>query len=381
MTILTLKQLSYTYPGASQPALSNINFIIPEGQYVAVLGANGSGKSTLARCLNGLLPPQPGSVSFMGLDPSVSTDRLTIRKNLAMVFQSPPDQIVASVVEEDVAFGLENLGVSREEMLVRVRDALSLVGLWDERGRPPRFLSSGQQQRLAVAGVVAMAPRFVVFDEATSMIDPQGRKAILDILDLLSASGTTIMHITHDMSEASRAQRVLVLNNGSLVFDGSPELLFAQPQPRLDAWSLVLPQAAIAAKSTGLPIVLSESARDFGMRLAHAKQNSRTSCVHCMHVQPSTHSPEADRDAHSPDMQTAFSMEDVSFRYLAKTASERIAVRSLSMELQQGHILSLVGLTGSGKSTVLQLMAALLFPSEGKVMHFGRDVSAKTSDP
>ena len=175
MALIRVNRLSYTYPSSTSPALDDLSLSVDHGEYLAIVGANGSGKSTLARCLNGLLLPDPGSITIDGLDPADPSSLREVRKRLSLVFQSPPDQLVASVAEEDVAFGLENLGVPRASMLARVEEALKAVDLLSERARPPRFMSAGQQQRLAVAGALVMAPECIVFDEATAMIDPAGQ--------------------------------------------------------------------------------------------------------------------------------------------------------------------------------------------------------------
>lgn len=384
MTILSANKLNFSYPGAQDRALKDISLSVEAGQYVAVLGANGSGKSTLARCLNGLLVAPAGALRVFGLDPSLPANRQAVRRQLAMVFQSPPDQIVASVVEEDVAFGLENLGVRREDMLLRVKDALASVGLSAEAKRPPRFLSSGQQQRLAVAGVIAMRPRCVIFDEATSMIDPAGRRDILDILDGLVASGTAVLHITHDMAEAARAVRVLVLSQGRLVFDGTPAELFSRPE--LDTWSLTLPLAAQAALSLGLSVIPAESAEAFGRRLARHFADSSGSHVPMASegaaiAGQSGVSDIAPSSAEAKGQPQAFKLKDVGFRYLAGTEGEREALKPVSLSVPSGTALALVGPTGSGKSTLLQLMATLLFPSSGTALHFGTDVRSPAADP
>ena len=167
MALIRVNSLSYTYPSSTSPALDDLSLSVDHGEYLAIVGANGSGKSTLARCLNGLLLPDPGRITIDGLDPADPSSLREVRKRLSLVFQSPPDQLVASVAEEDVAFGLENLGVPRASMLARVEEALKAVDLLSERARPPRFMSAGQQQRLAVAGALVMAPECIVFDEAT----------------------------------------------------------------------------------------------------------------------------------------------------------------------------------------------------------------------
>lgn len=364
MPLIDVSCLSYSYPHAAAPALDGISFSVEAGEYLAVVGANGSGKSTLARCLNGLLTPPPRSVSVAGHDPSNPNGRRLVRRALSLVFQSPPDQIVASVVEEDVAFGLENLGVPPDDMRPRVREALERVGLWELRHSSPRFLSSGQQQRLAVAGALAMAPACLVFDEATAMIDPAGREEILRLMDELVAGGAAILHITHDMAEAARARRALVLSRGRLVYDGPPDGLFELPE--LASFGLGLPEAAVLARSLGLAARPGESPAGLAARVVAAG----------FRPAEAVRAEEAPAPG-GPGAPAAFELDAASYRYMAGTDDERLALEGVSCELARGRRLALVGATGSGKSTALQLVAALAQPSAGRAVVLGRD----TSDP
>lgn len=365
MPLIDVSGLSFSYPHAAAPALDSVSFTVEAGEYVAVVGANGSGKSTLARCLNGLLTPPPRSVSVAGHDPSEPNGRRLARRALSLVFQSPPDQIVASVVEEDVAFGLENLGVAPADMRPRVRAALERVGLWEFRHSSPRFLSSGQQQRLAVAGALAMAPASLVFDEATAMIDPAGREEILRLMDELVAGGAAILHITHDMGEAARARRALVLSRGRLVYDGPPAGLFALPE--LASFGLGLPEDAVLARSLGLAARPGESPAGLAARVVAAGFRPAAAAA------PAPAGPSAAAAPEGP----AFKLEGASYRYMAGTDDERLALDGVSCELARGRRLALVGATGSGKSTALQLVAALAQPSAGRAVVLGRD----TGDP
>jgi len=219
--MIELSNVSFAYPTKSSPtkALSDISLTIPDGQYVAVLGRNGSGKSTLARLLNGLLAPSRGSVTVDGLSTSDPASVWQVRRRLGMVLSSPDSQIVATLVEEDVAFGLENLGVPRAEMRKRIANSLATVGLAGFEQREPHLLSGGQKQRLAIAGVLAMQPRHLVLDEATSMLDGAGRQEVLEVVGHLNAQfGVTVVLITHFVEEASGVDRVIVLDDGRIVF-------------------------------------------------------------------------------------------------------------------------------------------------------------------
>lgn len=229
MPLIELHQVEYSYLSAGQDpvqALRGITLSIEPGEYVAIVGANGSGKTTLARHLNALLLPTRGEVWVDGHNTRDPDALRAIRSQVGMVFQSPADQIVATVVREDVAFGPENLGISRAELPALVRRALERVGMWEARHRPPHLLSVGQQQRVAIAGVLAMNPLCIVLDEATAMLDPSGRSTVLDIMDQLQHDGLTIVSITHTMAEAARAQRIIALQDGRIVLDDIPRSVF-----------------------------------------------------------------------------------------------------------------------------------------------------------
>ncbi len=229
MPFVQLEHLSHTYgvKGANPlHALRDINLEIEPGALVAVSDANGCGKSTLGLPLNGNLLPALASVTVDRLATRDPTALRVIRSKVGLVLQSPADQIVATIVEEDVAFGPENLGLAESLLPAVIRSALERVGMWEQRHRPPHMLSAGQQQRVAIAGALAMNPQCLVLDEGTAMLDPAGAVAILDILLDLNASGMTVIFITHDMEEAARARRIIALHQGRKVLDGSPEYVF-----------------------------------------------------------------------------------------------------------------------------------------------------------
>ena len=214
------------------PALSDINLSVKEGEYVAILGHNGSGKSTLAKLLNMILVPTNGKIYVGGKDitsPDFTEDDIfEVRHDIGMVFQNPDNQLVATVVEEDVAFGPENLGLEREQIRKRVDEALELVGMTEYIRHAPHKLSGGQKQRVAIAGIIAMRPRVIIFDESTAMLDPIGRREVVDIMEKLNKEEKiTVINITHYMDEAARADRVVVINDGRLVMDGTPTEVFA----------------------------------------------------------------------------------------------------------------------------------------------------------
>lgn len=222
--------------------LKNVNLTFHQGEYVSIIGPNGSGKSTLARCLNGLLLPVEGQVSVHDKSTQSEADLWEIRQWIGMVFQNPDNQIVATSVQDDVAFGLENLGIPREEMLVRIKDALEAIGLSGMEQREPHHLSGGQKQRLAIAGILAMQPEMIIFDEATSMLDPKGRHDILSIIRQLHQKGTTVIHITHSADEAFRADRVVVMAEGEVQLD-LPTMELYPKATILNQWGLEVPLA------------------------------------------------------------------------------------------------------------------------------------------
>ena len=226
-TVITLENVRFRYPDAERDALTNINLSIEAGSFVAVLGHNGSGKSTLAKLLNAILLPTEGTVSVRGMDTSDEDNLISVRRTVGMVFQNPDNQIVASVVEDDVAFAPENLGVPPAEIRRRVDEALKRVGMYEFRENAPHLLSGGQKQRIAIAGVLAMQPDILVMDEPTAMLDPSGRHEVLKTIgDLRAATGVTVVLITHHMDECVGADRVIVISDGSVVLDGAPAEVF-----------------------------------------------------------------------------------------------------------------------------------------------------------
>ena len=224
---IQLENASYTYEEAAAPAVSQVSAAVQEGEFVAVLGHNGSGKSTLAKLLNALYLPTEGRVVVCGYDTSKEENVWEVRRRAGMIFQNPDNQIVATIVKEDVAFGLENLGVPTEEMYPRVESALAAVHMSKYADSAPHMLSGGQKQRVAVAGILAMEPSVLIADEATAMLDPSGRKEVLDTVRFLNRSkGITVIWITHFMEEAALADRVLVVSDGKLVSEGTPRKVF-----------------------------------------------------------------------------------------------------------------------------------------------------------
>ena len=368
--LIEVEQVGFQYPGAGTSGavvLKDVSLTIGEGEFVAILGANGSGKTTLARHFNGLLLPDHGKVLVNGLDTRVKGNLGAIRQTVGMVFQHPEDQIVASTVEEDVAFGPENLGMEPGQIRRRVDEAIRAVGLEAHRQRAPHMLSAGQMQRLALAGVLAMRPRCVVFDEATTMLDPAGRRMALELMGQLREGGLTVIFVTHNMEEAAGASRILVMQAGEVVFDGAPRAAFADA--RLESWGLELPPAAALAKQLrgclpGLgPMGLTMD--EFLATLptwAGAEQTTRAI---------------AGQDR--PLGEVVIAVEGLEHTYMKDTPLAHVALAGVNLRVQSGRAHGLAGVTGSGKSTLLQHLNGLLRPQRGQVRVAGLNLAdAKT---
>lgn len=246
--MISVKELKHVYTdveGREVRALNGIDLDIPEGEFIAIIGANGSGKSTLARHLNALLLPTSGKCIVDGMDTTDEKHLWDIRQHVGMVFQNPDNQIVAAIVEEDVAFGPENVGVPGSEIRQRVDQALAAVGMTDYAKHAPHLLSGGQKQRIAIAGVLALEPRVIVLDEPTAMLDPQGRQEIVRTVKRLNREkGITIVYITHYMTEALEADKIVVMEKGNICFTGTPHEVFS----RVDELEKVGLEAPLAAK-------------------------------------------------------------------------------------------------------------------------------------
>lgn len=249
MPQIEVNNVGYAYrlgEGQLVRALRGVSFTVERGEYIALVGMNGSGKSTLAKLLNGLYLPSAGDVVIDGVNTRDEERTFDIRRKVGMVFQNPDNQMVATIIEDDVAFGPENVGVPREEIVERVDEALEAVGMTEFRTRSASKLSGGQKQRVAIAGVLAMRPDIIVFDESTSMLDPEGRREILAVARKLNANGITVITITHNMDEAAQADRIIALKKGKIVADGTPKEVFASAA--VGECGLMLPRAAETAR-------------------------------------------------------------------------------------------------------------------------------------
>lgn len=233
--IIDLRNISFRYT-ENQPnlILDDVSLSIKNGEWVTIIGPNGSGKSTLIKAMNGLIIPNSGSIQIANKEMTKET-LWALRRKIGMVFQNPENQFVGATVEDDVAFGLENIGMPREEMEIRVKDALERVGMWDLAEREPANLSGGQKQRVAIAGILASRPKVIILDEATSMLDPRGRQEVFEtIKEIKDTDNLTVISITHDISEAVESERILVMNKGKIVDTGTPEDIFAYGDKLID---------------------------------------------------------------------------------------------------------------------------------------------------
>lgn len=254
--IVSLKEVTFQYDGQERNALNHVSFEIYEGEWLAIVGHNGSGKSTMAKLLNGLQFPKEGEITVSGMK-LVEENIWDIRKKIGMVFQNPDNQFVGTTVQDDVAFGLENMGIPREEMIHRVEDSLKKVKMDTFLHQEPHHLSGGQKQRVAIAGVLALRPAIIILDEATSMLDPRGRAEVLEtVRTLKDEKALTVISITHDLEEAAKADRIIVMNKGEVFREGSPEEIFSMDD-QLIQLGLDIPfsvKMAKAFRSEGIPL-------------------------------------------------------------------------------------------------------------------------------
>ncbi len=352
-------------------ALDDVSIEIEEGSFVCVLGHNGSGKSTLAKLLNGLTLPSEGTVLISGKDTKDAEKLWDIRKETGMVFQNPDNQIVASVVEEDVGFGPENIGVPTEEIWQRVEDALQAVQMTAYRLKSPNRLSGGQKQRVAIAGTMAMLPRCIVLDEPTAMLDPSGRAEVIRTVRRLNQEKkVTIVLITHYMEETVDADRIIVMDQGKIVMDGTPRQVFTEVESlkkiRMDVPEVT--ELAWKLKQAGMPLpdgVLTRSELVTLLTKLLPKQ--------------AEFAPDFVKDApeHLEITDPILRVEKLSHIYQQGTAMESYALRDLNFEVQRGIVTAVIGHTGSGKSTLTQHLNGLLRGSEGDILYRFRDGFSK----
>lgn len=386
----------YPPPPGGEPvlALDGAGLRVARGEFLALVGPNGSGKSTLARMCNVLLRPEAGSVVVDGLDTADPAHLWPIRDRVGMVFQNPDNQIVAAMVEEDVAFGPENQALPPAEIRARVEGALAAVGLTGLRLRPPHLLSGGQKQRLAIAGALALRPACLVLDEPTAMLDPRGRREVITTVRQLNRDlGIAVIWITHFMSVAAAADRVVVMAAGRAVLDGTPATVFAQVD-RIRALQLDVPPAVSMADSlrqAGIP--LPENILD----LAHLvtclddlrhRSDPSPSPPPGSNVAPPLPAQETalGRDPDAPltppgsERTVAIQVENLTHTYAPGSPHEWTAIAGVSLTIHQGDCWGIIGATGSGKSTLVQHFNALLKPTAGRVVVYGHDLSDRKAD-
>lgn len=351
-------------------ALRNVNLRVPEGQFLAVLGHNGCGKSTLAKHLNAILTPTSGKVIVDGID-TADEDRLfDIRQTVGMVFQNPDNQLVATIVEEDVAFAPENLGIPPEEIRVRVDDALKQVDMYEFREHAPHQLSGGQKQRIAIAGIIAMQPRCIVMDEPTAMLDPKGRREVMKTIKRLNKEqGITVILITHYMDEAAQADRVVVMDKGTVLMDDVPRKIFSRAE-ELRAVGLDVPQV------TELCGMLRKGGVEISNEIIFEDE-----CAEAIEMLPlkrkiADMTKTVGRNS-AVGNEEAARLENLTYKYSIGTPFEKTAVDNVNLTIAKSEFVGIIGHTGSGKSTLIQHLNGLIKPTSGLVFIDGRDIWSK----
>ena len=378
MDIIRTENLCYDYVTTDDDgnvtekstALINVNLAVPEGQFLAVLGHNGCGKSTLAKHFNAILTPTSGKVFVDGIDTADEDKLFDIRRTVGMVFQNPDNQLVATIVEEDVAFAPENLGVPPKEIRERVDDALKQVDMYEFREHAPHQLSGGQKQRVAIAGIIAMQPRCIVMDEPTAMLDPKGRKEVMRTIKRLNKEhGITVILITHYMEEAAQADRVVVMDKGAIIMDDEPHKIFAR-EKELRAVGLDVPQV------TELCVMLKEHGVDISTEIIFEDECASAISALPLKNKIASITEEKPREFAEKTEETV-RLENVTYKYSVGTPFEKTAVDNVSLSINQGEFIGIIGHTGSGKSTLIQHLNGLIKPTLGTVFIDGEDIHSK----
>lgn len=352
--IIECENVKFSYPDSGVYAVNGVSFKLKKGEFLSVIGHNGSGKSTLARLLNGLLEADEGKITVLGMDIAEGKNAIEIRKHVGVVFQNPDNQMVASIVEDDVAFGPENIGVKREEIGERIDWALNAVGMEEFRTSTPARLSGGQKQRIAVAGVLAIKPDVLILDESTAMLDPKGRREVIEVVKKLNEEeGMTIILITHFMEEALLADRTIVMNKGEIALEGTPEEIFTSGET-LETFNLSLPRTS----------VISENLRKAGMDIKNVLRPEELAeeiyknFVNCgiYEGQSSICQEKRLENAHEWDID----VKDLTFTYSKKSPFATKALKGVNLHIDEGEFFGIIGHTGSGKSTLVQHLNALI---------------------
>ena len=369
---LCFDYISYDEDGKEvgrNPVLKDVSLSVPEGQFLAVLGHNGCGKSTLAKHFNAILTPTSGKVTVAGIDTSDEDKLFDIRQTVGMVFQNPDNQLVATIVEEDVAFAPENMGIPQPEIRQRVDDALKQVDMYEYREHAPHQLSGGQKQRVAIAGVIAMQPRCIVMDEPTAMLDPKGRREVMETIHTLNREkGITVVLITHYMDEAAQADRVVVMDGGNIIMDDVPKKIFSQVK-KLRSVGLDVPQV------TELCEELREKGVDISTEIIGEQECAEA--LFSLTKGRSAEIPPAKEAAEDDKRPVVLECDKVTYKYSIGTPFEKTAVNSVDLKIRQGEFVGIIGHTGSGKSTLIQHMNGLVHPTCGRVLADGRDLAEK----
>lgn len=368
---------------ATEEILKGVDITIKKGEFIALLGRNGSGKTTFSKQLNAILRPSEGTVTVDEMGTKDADKLYEIRQRVGMVFQNPDNQMVAANVEEEVAFGPENLGMESDTIVARVKQALEQVRMWKRRKTAPNHLSGGQKQRIAIAGILAMHPDYIVLDEPTAMLDPKGRKEVMEALQRLNQEQEmTVILITHDMEEAALASRVILLADGQVRFDGTPEDFFGEDallaemgmEAPLSYRVRKLIDSDVFEKKIGDARV-EEATIDKREKVAEYDKTGREWEASSELVDKKKNKKaEAETDEKNQDL---LSLQHVSYIYSPGTAYEKVALDDVNLSLGKGEIVGLAGHTGSGKSTMIQLLNGLLKPTSGTVIFEGKDIHAK----
>ncbi len=417
--IIDVRNITFEYPSAEEggtpiSVLREMSLEIQEGSFTAVLGRNGSGKSTFSKHLNALLVPSKGHVIVCGMDTSDDDNAWEIRKNAGMVFQNPDNQIVAAVVEEDVAFALENIGLESSEIRKRIDEAMKRTGVYELRKKSPHMLSGGQKQRVAIAGAAAMKPRCIIFDEPTAMLDPQGREEVINLIHSLKDDGITIIMITHFMEEAADADRIIVINDGGVMLDGKPEEIFLEAKKIEEAGLSVPPTVRIAdiMRSEGIDVPtdiirMDELAQFVAEKISNvgtcdgekSMPGADASAGDRMRAPSEADASAGDRmrapseaDACAEDRMSTedsadgagvgtaeniIEVKNVNYTYNKNLPDETYALRDVSFCIKRGSFTGIIGHTGSGKSTLIQMLDGLLKPESGNIFVEGHDIMLK----
>lgn len=353
----------------SHRAIDDVSLHIEPGQFIAILGHNGSGKSTLAKHMNAILSPTVGTMWVNGMDTKKKKNLWDVRQSAGMVFQNPDNQIIATVVEEDVGFGPENIGVPTEEIWQRVEESLSAVGMIEYRHHSPNKLSGGQKQRVAIAGVVAMRPKCIVLDEPTAMLDPVGRKEVLrTVEELRKREKVTVILITHYMEEVVGADRVFVMDQGRVVIEGTVKEVFSQVE-QLKSYRLDVPQVTLLAhelKKKGLPIgdgiLTREELLEELKRVGLSKSKETSKVV------------KKDKERRSHWGDPLISLRDVNYIYSPGNVFEKQALKDINWDIYEGEFIGVIGHTGSGKSTMIQHLNGLMKATSGDLTYKGESI-------